>query len=377
MKILYLVNSLSAGGAEAFTCQLAIAMARRRHTVALYAYAGILDPKGEELLRSLREHGVSFFSPEARSFLQKSFVPLQLRKLCATFRPDITHSNLEQSDLAAYLASVWPTRRQSPRHVRTIHNVYAPRRIPPFMHRALARFFDITVACSDTVAASYPFLHPKRSVTIFNGVNIREPRQSEAHYIRKKYGISDNDILFVNIGSFGKRNGTLQKAQDIIVEALAKAKSPRLHVLFVGDGDHRMHIEELAKDKGVYANVHFGGLVADVAPILSSADVFLMPSRFEGMPIACMEAAILGKPLLLSRIRALEPFFGPSALLCEPDDPLSLADSMINTTINIEYLKSKALELQVIYKEKFNIDCTANKYFTLYTHLLLNKQRRT
>ena len=112
---------------------------------------------------------------------------------------------------------------------------------------------------------------------------------------RKRYGIEPDEVLLLNVGSMQE-----QKNQLILLQAMAAIDTGCLIV--VGDGHLRHELETAAARLG--RRVRFTGRIDphEVGNLYAAADVFVFPSRFEGRPLALLEAALAGLPLIASPI---------------------------------------------------------------------------
>ncbi len=92
----------------------------------------------------------------------------------------------------------------------------------------------------------------------------------------------------------------MDKGQDILLQVLARPywRSQPLHVTFYGTGPHRQGLEEMADFLGVADQVSFAGQVADVPGIWRASHALVLPSRYEGLPLALVEAMLCGRPAI-------------------------------------------------------------------------------
>jgi glycosyltransferase involved in cell wall biosynthesis len=116
----------------------------------------------------------------------------------------------------------------------------------------------------------------------------------------------------ITVGSLGH----LYKAPDIQIAAIAECRRRRLDVRlqFVGDGIHRSELEEQARALGIASSVHFLGQLpagAAIGNALDQADVFLLPSRQEGLPRAMIEAMARGLPCIGSHVGGIPELIPP------------------------------------------------------------------
>jgi glycosyltransferase involved in cell wall biosynthesis len=120
-----------------------------------------------------------------------------------------------------------------------------------------------------------------------------------------------------------------RKGVDVLLEALARLEpAPRLWI--AGDGPERGALEALAKQLGLAERVHFLGRCDDTGDLLAACDVFVMPSRLEGLGVAALEAMAAGRPVVASRVGGLAGLVvhERTGLLVPSDDVASLADAL-------------------------------------------------
>lgn len=156
----------------------------------------------------------------------------------------------------------------------------------------------------------------------------------ESRQARERLGLTDAKIL-ITVG-----NVTERKAQDVVIRAMPKLlrSVPNAHYLIVGLPTKKQEFSELARQLGVANHVHFLGVVdsAELVRLVNTSDVFVMTSRrtsdgdVEGYGIAAVEAALCGKPAVVSRNSGLaEAVADGSTGVCVPEnDPEETADAL-------------------------------------------------
>lgn len=123
---------------------------------------------------------------------------------------------------------------------------------------------------------------------------------------------------------------TAIKGLRILLDAFAQAREtrPDLHLTLVGDGDDRAHLEQLAAPLG--NSVHFAGYLsqAAVAEALARADVFVLPSFAEGLPVVLMEAMASARPVIATQLAGVSELVedGVSGFVVPAGDAATLAD---------------------------------------------------
>lgn len=163
------------------------------------------------------------------------------------------------------------------------------------------RYVDVKIAPSD-LAAEYTFgsSYSKGEVLLLkNGLDLNQYRfsQTEREKIRAEFGICENQLVFCNVARFApqKNHKFLLRIFKSILE-----KSPDSKLMLVSTGPLEEEVRQQARELGIYEQVIFAGVRSDIPSILSAADVMIMPSFYEGMPNAVVEAQTTGLPCLIS-----------------------------------------------------------------------------
>jgi glycosyltransferase involved in cell wall biosynthesis len=368
MRILEVINSLSAGGAETIVVSLACSLRKLGADVTVFAYAGALDERGAYLADQLREAGIPVVMCNARSLWAWIAVSFRMAYIIYKFKPDIIHSHLEQSDFFSALAKKLVFGGKV-LHARTIHNVYATKRLPKFVHRFLRGAIDLHIACGRSALNSYPYLS-SRACVIENGIRISTKEPVARRSIRGSLSIPAQAYVALCVGAFSSRNQQLQKAQDVIIKALKLVPDKDIYIVFAGDGEHRNDIEQMAGQLGVAERCRFLGRVVDVSELFEEADVFLMPSRFEGMPIACIEALCWGMPAILSDIPAFDAFRSEGVYFVPVDDSDQLSKALVDAKRNRAQLSFAAKKDSSAYSKRFDIKNISEQYLHKFELLL-------
>jgi glycosyltransferase involved in cell wall biosynthesis len=363
MKVLHIIPSLCSGGAEVFVADLLIAQASHENVqMILLTYAGVLDHKGEQLFLALENAGITQIHLNIRKNRNKWIIPFAFRRQLSLISPDIVHSHMLQCEFFLVLALLG--NKKPLKLVRTLHDGTRNRRFPEWCQRAIARKF-LTVGCSKSVMESDGSLIPADTY-VNNGINLQKFSQPlPTAGIRNELRLNSSSLLFVCVGSMHRFPNT-PKGQDLIINALSLLKSSDIHVAFLGDGEAKIDLLLHAERGGVAENCHFLGIRGNVLSYLHEADAFVLPSRHEGLSIAAIEAACMGLPLILSKIPAFLPFASSSVIFCSDGDPANLADAILQTSNNIDFLRMEAQKNVVTYKHMFDINRTSAEYFSLY-----------
>jgi glycosyltransferase involved in cell wall biosynthesis len=143
---------------------------------------------------------------------------------------------------------------------------------------------------------------------------------------------------------------------------------PRLHLAIAGRGDCARALERQAEDAGVLARVHLLGLREDVANVLAAADVFVLPSLSEGLPMALLEAMFAARPIVASAVGDVPVALahGVAGLLVRPGDPAALAGAIARVLASPFEAKHLGCSAQIRAAAEYGVSRMAQRYANLY-----------
>lgn len=187
-----------------------------------------------------------------------------------------------------------------------------------------------------------------KRVEYIHGIGINTDRltpKGKQGSIRVELGLSEDDFLVLSVGELN-----VNKNQQVILRAIAKLEDRNIHYILCGKGDQRENLGSLAKELGIEDRVHFLGYRKDVVDICSQTDVYVMPSKREGLPVASLEAMYCGLPLVTSNIRGLVDVMedGVTGYMCNPDDVDGFADGINALKKNCETRKAMSTKNKAI-----------------------------
>ena len=170
------------------------------------------------------------------------------------------------------------------------------------VERWLARYTDMLITINEEDYRRAKRFKAKR-VRRIHGVGIdtvvkNVMGEAEKGQYRKKLGLVDDRIVLVSAGELNDN-----KNQIMALKALAKIRKMDYYYLICGKGPSRKKLERYAVDSGLREKVRFLGYRKDLSHILQIADIFVMPSKREGLPTVVMEAMVHGLPVVATDIR--------------------------------------------------------------------------
>jgi glycosyltransferase involved in cell wall biosynthesis len=361
MKVAHVTGALIAGGAERFAVNLTAWLSRLGHDVELWVMSNRRESVAEDYEVQLREAGVRIVVGPTTSVGLETV--MWCRGLLKSSGLDAVHLHTPNTELLFALSKYGLN--LSTRTYRTIHNSVVPRKWAQkfvFSHAKYA----VSVACGAAVENEFrnAFSHPL--IGIQNGVDFSWPIQSYENKLeaRARLGIESEGMHFLCMGRMdGAAIGQAQKGHDTLINAW---KLSRMHerfdatLHFLGDGNLRGELERVA---GHEVGIVFHGVRPSAWQWLLASDVYVMPSRWEGLPIAGIEAAGTGVPCVFSRIPTLLELSPTGALWFDIDDAAELGTVLEGCAAG---RKATSLEDTLQFRERFGMEGCARAYSAMY-----------
>jgi glycosyltransferase involved in cell wall biosynthesis len=363
-RIVFVIDTLVAGGAERHLLRLiGHLVGTERYAVSVYC----LHRTGQ-LLTSVERLGVSveglpaLWTPSPRSVFR---TVEHLRAHLHRERPDLAHCYLVHGGLAgsvaARLAAV-------PRVITTRRLVHAYTGGHLLEYRVAAALMD---RCSDAIIAVCEAARqqairegtdPAKIVTIHNSVAVPErplsPQQQR-----------DGGPIFGCVAELHPRKGLLHLLQAVPV---VLATLPHARFVLVGTGGQETVLRSTAARLGVGGSVNFLGERLDVAALLPTFDVFVLPSLQEGLPNAILEAMAVGLPVVATRTGGVPEVVedGVTGILIPPGDERALAAALIRVGTDERLRAAHGQRGREVALTRFSIDAEMQSVESVYDRLL-------
>lgn len=330
MKVLSLITRLNIGGASRQVLLLGRDLSPR---FAFTLAAGRPEShEGEMTDPAVRVEPVSLVRPVSPADDLRASV--QVRRLISQVEPQILHTHMAKA--GAVGRGTAATMRHRPLTVHTFHGhvlegYFSPRRQQAFLvaERALARRTDALVAVSDEVRTELLALgigRPEQFQVIELGLELDAFLALDGPGdggFRKSIGVPVGMPLVAVVGR-------LVPIKDHPTLLRALAELPGVHLAIVGDGESAADLKGLVEQLGLGDRVHFAGWHLDLVPVLADIDAVALTSRNEGTPVALIEAAAAGRPVVATAVGGVPSVVrdGVSGYLVPPGDPAAVADRL-------------------------------------------------
>lgn len=308
LKVMEAIYCFDVGGSERLGADIArelVASGFSAHVCATHTGPGLLS-------RQLRAEGIgcSWLRSPERSPLS---VLSDLYRLFRRERVDVLHAH----HVPMFRLCYWPARLAGVRHfVLTEHTDYEMKNDARLlrMGRAYAGRADLVTTVHDGLREYFVReldAPAERVVTIENGVDheLFSPGSAEPALARE-LGLPAGKVLLGFIGRLHP-DKDLTNLVDALAGLAARVRD-RLHVVVVGDGPERAAVAAAVRQRGLERSVTLAGERSDAARLLRLFDIFVMPSRTEGVPLTILEAMSSGLPCVATAVGGIPAVLSPT-----------------------------------------------------------------
>lgn len=302
------MNSLNTGGAEFSTLSLYQWLANRGYTIQLVCIKKTtpsLNPIEFGFTDNLQYLAGKTFLSRTRSLVQ----------VIKQFNPDLLHSVLFDANLLGRAARLWS---RSCMHLESLVNeMYSEHRLKdPHItwlklksYQLLDRFtqrigVDHFHATSQSVSSHYQRklgIDPQRITVIERGRSVNEyvGNKQAGKALRASLAVAEEEVVLLMVA-----RQEFQKGYDVLLKALAKlpAEGHWMCVCVGRGGNSTNEILNLVQQLNLESKVKWLGHRSDIMPLMAMADMFVFPSRFEGLPGVLIEAEAAALPIVCSNI---------------------------------------------------------------------------
>ncbi len=366
IKLMILTSVLDKRGAERMIMKLALGLDPDRYDVRVVC----LRPR-TPFLAEFESRGIKVDVLGMKKYFQLRPL-IELYRLFRRRRPDLVHTHLYRDAVygrvIARLAGVRGV-------VSTLHNSYVWRsKAQLFLDRLTAIFADRITAVSDAVkmfAVNREHIPAGTITTVYNGIETElfRVRPEVRERVRKELGLNPKNIA---IGSMGEL--TRQKGYRYLLEAAPAVleSHPGVRFFIAGGGELKESLVRLRDQAGLGDRFVFLGFRDDVPELLSSFDIFVLPSIYEGLPVSLIEAMAAGLAIVTTDVDGNCEVIGgnEAGLPVESQNPAALTQSLIKLIESPE-LRGKMGEAgRRRARNLFSIESMIDSYEKIYRDCL-------
>jgi glycosyltransferase involved in cell wall biosynthesis len=278
---------------------------------------------------------------------------------------DLVHVHLFPADIMVAVASLFTDKRT--KFIFTEHNIYNRRRsiifykpIDKFVYSRYRKIICVSEKVKESLVDYLKELENK-TIVIRNGIPVPDKKLDNG--AKKEY-----DVLCV---------ARLEEAKgvDVLLKAIAilkgKFNSP-LNVAVVGDGNKRDVLLSLNRSLGLGDTVHFLGVRKDVSNLMDASKIFVLPSRWEGLPMVILEAMAHGLPVISTPVGGIPEVItnGENGILIPKENPYSLSEAILRVLNNEELLEKLSQNAYEIVRKYYSIQTYTENLLKLYVEIL-------
>lgn len=351
MKICHTVYSLEMGGAEILVALLCRMQRANGHQVTICAYSklGLIGEK-------LRNEGFDIYVPgEAHP----ARTMLRYLRYFRRMKPDVVHCH----NPAPTLHAAWSAKLVGvPCVIATRHSLVAP----PYNKAEEIKFGIASYACDSIVGVCEatcenlrraPMAHRQRIVRVYNGVS------AVPEAIRPLPDKSGFTLVFIGRLAAVKDLPTMLLAIELAVKHV-----PELSLWIIGDGPERARLEKMVQQHDLTKHVRFWGEQIEIAHFFRAADLFIMSSVSEGVPMSLLQAMSIGIPAVLTDVGGMAEVLqlSGSGMLGPVGDPSAMAKSIVQLAIDPNLRDTLSGRATASYHKYFTLTGMEAAYMQLY-----------
>lgn len=321
MNILYLITGLGGGGAEKVVVDLADQMHSLGHNVKIAYLKGevIVFPKNNNI--ELVYLGLENLKKSKDAFSN-------YKNLILSFKPHVVHAHMVHANIFARIARKFIS---IPKLICTAHNSNEGGKLRMFAYQFTNNLSDLNTNVSEEATKSFIKMRAFDSdaITIYNGINLEKfkNKKIDHDFYLNQFDSADHKIILA-VGRFNQ-----QKDYPNLLNAihyLKKISSYKFKVLIAGDGEDRAKIEILIHELNLSEHVVLLGRRDDIPELMVCADIFVLPSAYEGFGLVVAEAMACETFVVATDCGGVKEVMGECGFLVPPKNAQLLSERLLN-----------------------------------------------
>jgi len=362
MKILFITTHLNTGGITKYIATLSKGLIDNGHKIFIASSGG---GREEEFLSM----GCSLVKLDIKTKSELDyriyFAAIKLKKFILEKNIDIVHS---QTRITQVMGKILSMICHKP-YLSTCHGFFKKR-----LSRAIAPCWgDAVIAISSAVKdhLTEDFHVPEEKIFLVNnGIDLSEFPLGDKRtklVLRSKFHLSGEPV----VGIIARLSDV--KGQDILIKAMSDVvkEIPNAKLLIVGEGKKEFVLRKLAEELSLSEHVVFYPTVNKTNEVLSMLDVFVMPSRQEGLGLSIMEAQASGLCVVASAVGGIPSLIkdGKTGILVESENVNLLAKGIVKALTDKEFSQRMGEESRKFIRENYSHELMTDKTINVYKRL--------
>lgn len=364
LKLYQIIPTLGVGGAEKLVVDLCNHIDKSKFEVSVITFYAI---NNSIFADTLRKNNINIISFDKKLGIDLSIV-FKINRLFKNNKPDIINTHLYCVPYVLVPAIIHRIKVR----VHTVHNIATQELNSKFkcaiMKLAYKYFSFIPVAIGDfvkqTIIKEYK-LDKDIIPCIYNGI---DTKKFQCDNINR----NNKDIVFINVASLQE-----SKNQKLLIDAfyIVKKHINNVKLNIIGDGVLKNELEKQIKGLKLDKDVILKGIIKDVKNELNNANVFVLSSRYEGVPLSVLEGMSCGLPIITTAAGGVVDLVenNKNGFIVKNNSKEELANAMINLCMDTKKRKKMGEESLKLSK-KYDIRRMVKQYEDLYIKVL-NKRK--
>lgn len=344
INLLYIITGLGVGGAERVVLDLATYGNKEQYNIKVISLS-----KRKEMLEIFKEQGVDVVSLcKGNDFISFMQIVKFLNHFVRENKIDIIHAHMTH---ALIVSSMVKVSNPNLKIIFTSHSINLESKIRELLIFVLKLFRSVDILFSKE---QLKFFYKKECQYIPNGIHIQD----------YELQIKKNDkFTFISVGRLEE-----EKNHKALINSVRSIKAKYdFEVWIVGNGYLREELIQLVKKYKLGNYVKFLGLRKDIPVLLNQAHCFVLPSLWEGLPMALLEAASAKLPIISTPVGSIPSLLNNDNAYLTDIEHLSKKMSEVMDNYEIALLKAQKLKEKII--ENYSLESVVEKHEEIYKNL--------
>ena len=367
MKVLFIINSMSFGGAEKQVFDLLLGLKKKDVQVFLIT---LIKPTAfiEELKNNDIDHYcINLKQKNKNNIFFHLIAFFNLFFVIKKFDPEVIHSHLFHSNMYGRAVSLF----LNAKNISTVHSLVEHGRFRPFLYRFTSWLCSKMVFVSEVSRLKYvekKAVRKEKSLVINNGFNLDKNnviKNTNVRELRQTYGFSVNNFIWIAIGRL-----IPTKNYSLLLESFLYLykKDDNVRLLIVGKGQDQHKMKEFIVNNSLESVVVIINPIFDIDLIYLMADAYISTSQFESFGMTLVEAIVFNLPVLSTKNGGAEEILHNNKIgsLIDNRDPSHVSSLMLETMSN----PKKNIAAYSNLKEKYNIENILDIWLSLYLNTI-------
>lgn len=339
------------GGAESMVSRLASHLDLSKIEIKVFCIYG--TPQNNSFENAVICHGVDIvYIGKGLGFSLTAIN--KLWKQLSAYKPDIVHTHLSACVYCTPWIIFHNVKMLHTVHSMPIYELIKPKRyIMGFMYM-IGKAIPVAISKEIMKLTSEMYLVKFGPELVYNPVDIKQ------YAIKKK---EHEGFIIVTVGRLSR-----EKNHMLLLEAFKKLNyiEKDMSMIIVGEGELRKNIEDYIKNESLENKVRLTGNVDNVQDYLAMADLFVMSSNYEGLPLSVLEAMSASLPVVSTDVGGVSDIVTDNGILIKKGNVEELVKAILKMKHNL-FLREKMSKKSFINVQSFDADKIAMQYIELYT----------